>query len=115
MARSQVYVRHPAEEILSLLHVGREASLGVERGARAGSGWGAGAFPNAWGQSHFLSLRGLCQGGTHGLDKPMPSRNKMVSGPDELTSSICPGSQQEQTPAPRLALLLLLFALVDLL
>lgn len=43
----------------------------------------------------------------------------MVSGPDKRTSSIWPGSQQGQTPAPPglgLALLpFLLFALVDLL
>lgn len=62
--------------------------------------WAPGNSPAPWGQCLFLSLQGLCQGRTHRLERPVPSRNEMVSGPDKLTNSICPGSHQEQIPAP---------------
>lgn len=76
---------------------------GVERGVRVegrreADNWQA--SPALQGQSCFLSLRGLCQGGTHRLDKPVPSRNKMVSVPKMLTSSGCPSSHWGHTPAP---------------
>lgn len=81
----------------------QEAPLRMQRGARAGGEGGAGTWqpsPMLWGRSPLLSLRGLCQGGTHSLDKPVPSRNEMVSGLDETVSSVRPGSHQGQTPAP---------------
>lgn len=81
--------------------VSREASWGGKR-AQSGREWAADtwqASPAPGEQSCFLSLRGLCQGGTHGLDKPVPSRNEMLSGPDRLTSSVCTASHQGQTPA----------------
>lgn len=83
------------------LEVSREASWG---GDRAQSGWEGRtdtwqASPVPGEQSCCFSLRGLCQGGTHGLDKPVPSRKEMASGPDRLTSCVCPASHQGQIPA----------------
>ena len=95
----QEHVLHPVGEIPMPLEVSREASWG---GDRAQSGWEGRtdtwqASPGE--QSCFFSLRGLCQGGTHGLDKPVPSRKEMASGPDRLTSCVCPASHQGQIPA----------------
>ena len=78
------------------LEVSREASCGGER-AQSGREQGADtweASPAPGEQPCCFSLQGLCQGGTHRLDKPVPSRNEMLSGPDKLMSSVCPASYQ---------------------
>ena len=93
---------HPLGEIPVPSSVSRRCLWGWREGLEPQGTWGAGTWqpsPVPWGQCHFLSLQGLCQGRTHRLDGAVPSRNEMVSGPDEQTNSICPGCHQEQIPA----------------